>query len=216
MTAKKNKKKNELERFSAWVSARGGEVLVPTNEWELVRFRGNGETSIIYTSKTGSRTFTGMAAATWEAFQKGDTTFRLAGRSARPSQSSRRRTRSVIVATILKRDGDVCFYCGEPFGDGRPRTKEHLVGRTHGGPDHISNLFLSCEPCNVEAGHLSAPEKIRLRDRKRRGRGSLLLADLRPHVEALAVTDDDPAYKALLERVDGFLHQPRATQEKNQ
>lgn len=87
MSAKKNKKKNELERFSAWVSARGGEVLVPTNEWELVR----------------------------------------------------------------------------------------------------------------------------------RGRGSLLLADLRPHVEALAVTDQDPAYKALLERVDGFLHTNlEQSQEKTQ
>lgn len=211
----KAKKKNELERFSAWVSARGGELLVPTNEWELIRFRGDGATSIIYTSKTGSRTYTGRAADAWAAFEKGDTTFRLTGRAARPSLNKRRRERSVIITTLIKRDGDLCFYCGEPFGDARLRTKEHLVGRTHGGPEHISNLFLSCEPCNVEAGHLSAPEKIRLRDRKRRGRGSLLLADLRPHVEALAVTDSDPAYKALLERVDGFLHQPRATQEKD-
>jgi hypothetical protein len=33
---------------------------------------------------------------------------------------------------------------------------------THGGPNHINNLFLTHKICNQRAGHLSAPEKIRM------------------------------------------------------
>ena len=200
----KRRKLDEIDLFKLWIVERGAELLVPTNEWEIVRYRGGATTSVIYVNKTGKRTFTGRAQSAWDAFKASSSTYRADLREAGQAKSAYRT--SVTVRTIIERDGDVCFYCGEPFSETRPRTKEHLVARTHKGPDHISNVFLSCSPCNSEAGHLSAPEKIRIRDRKRRGRGSLLLADLRPHVEALAVTDDNPAYKALLERVDGFLH----------
>ena len=79
-------------------------------------------------------------------------------------------SRSIPPLDTLKtplRDGDKCFYCNDPFSDEKPRTREHLVAATAGGPNHISNLFHACGPCNHTAGHLSAPEKIRLRDQMR-------------------------------------------------
>jgi 5-methylcytosine-specific restriction endonuclease McrA len=75
-----------------------------------------------------------------------------------------------VDRAIAARDGETCFYCNDPFIDEKPRTREHLVAVTAGGPNHITNLFHACQPCNREMGHLSAPEKIRLRDQKREAR----------------------------------------------
>lgn len=198
-------KVDQFAKFREWLAARGAEVLEPTSQWEAVRFRGEGVTSIIYVRKSGNCTFTGEARRAWEAYEAGDQSFRLTKRAPRLSQEKR----SPIVATLIERDGARCFYCAEPFTDALPPTREHLVPRTAGGPDHIANLFLACEPCNLEVGHASAPEKIRFRDRKRRGAGTALLIDLRPHVEALSVTDDDPEFKTLLSRLDAIIHHPQ-------
>lgn len=148
--------------FKEWIVARGAELLTPTNEYEVVRFLAFGETSIIYQRKSGQVSFVGQARAGWDAFHAHRESFRFADRGRRTGFSS-----GVIVRTLLDRDGEFCFYCGGPFTESLPPTKEHLVARTHGGPDHIANLFLACEPCNREAGHMSAVEKIHLRDRKR-------------------------------------------------
>lgn len=171
MAKKKSKSAPELfAEFKIWIAARGGEVLEPTNQWEVVRFRGEGKTSIIYTKKNGGVTFTGDASAAWNAFERRDDTFRLTKKAPRMSQAKR----EPIVRTLIERDGNRCFYCATSFDEVKP-TKEHLVPRTAGGPDHLSNLFLSCEPCNQEVGHASAPEKIRFRDLKRRGVGTQIL-----------------------------------------
>ena len=158
----KSRKKDEVDQFKAWVAMRGGEVLVPTNEYEIVRFRGDGVTSIIYQKLTGQRTFTGRARDAWQAFKAGDGAYRITKRTAKVHYNSGRPT--PVIRTLIDRDGDACFYCFEPFGEERRRTREHLVASTHGGPHHISNMFLACEPCNVEAGHLSAPQKIKIRE----------------------------------------------------
>lgn len=65
------------------------------------------------------------------------------------------------LAYLMARDGDGCFYCGKTL-DFRSCTIEHLVSLAAGGPDHASNLALSCPGCNAHAGHLSAAEKMRL------------------------------------------------------
>lgn len=169
----KSRKKDEVDRFKTWLTARGGEVLIATNEWEIVRFRGDGVTSIIYTNKAAKLTYTGRAQDAWTAFKKNDNSFRLAKRTERTARKDR--PTHPIVRTLIERDGAFCFYCADQFTETLKPTREHLVPITAGGPNHLSNLFLACEPCNVEAGHMSAPEKIRLRDRKRRGRGSKLL-----------------------------------------
>lgn len=71
-----------------------------------------------------------------------------------------RRNDAATVKRLLDRDGTGCFFCGSDL-DGDV-TVEHLVAIAHGGPNHVSNLFLAHAECNQRAGHLSAPEKIGL------------------------------------------------------
>jgi len=199
----------ELQRFKDWIVARGAELLAPTNPYEIVRYRNNGATAIIYENKKGRRSFTGGSESAWAAFKEGKD-FRFAKRTT--SQGGRKR--AVIVRTLIERDGARCFYCMDPFSDELPPTKEHLVARTAGGPDHIANLFLSCGPCNCEVGHRSAAEKIKFRDLKRRGAGTLLLTDIRRLIEALNIIEHIPLFAPILKRIDAIIHskpQPETT-----
>ena len=95
--------------------------------------------------------------------------------SLAPVPVSKRRVtgerRAGEFARILERDGPGCFFCGGEFppvnwdqDPGRAPTIEHLVAKAHGGPEHISNKFAAHSACNVSAGHMSAPEKIALRE----------------------------------------------------
>jgi len=56
------------------------------------------------------------------------------------------------VLTKWKR---ACCYCG---ATGVPLQLEHIVPRSRGGSDRVSNLALACEPCNVKKGTLTAQE----------------------------------------------------------
>lgn len=202
----RKRKPDQIERFKAFVVERGGELLVETNEWELVRFRGGGVTSVMYTNKSRRYKFTGLAQNAWDAFIGLSPNYRVDLRT--PEQSKRQAHRDVRVRTLIERDGDVCFYCGDDFiVTGKQRTREHLVARTHDGPDHISNSFLSCPGCNTKAGHLSAPEKIRMRDRMRRGRGSKLLA--RAYDRMIGGEADPP----LFDEIVNFLHESQPKEE---
>jgi 5-methylcytosine-specific restriction endonuclease McrA len=94
---------------------------------------------------------------------------------------TRRRTRSVspVIRTVMDRDGCECFYCGLIL-DGSTATLEHFVALAHGGPNHISNYVLACKKHNLEAGHLSAAEKVKMRDRIREsGKIRLFISTLR-------------------------------------
>lgn len=169
MSRRRRSQPNEIEVFKKWLVERGAELLIPTNPYEIVRFCAAGRTGIIYEKQNGGRTITGEAIGAWADFKSSDGSWKPKRRVKRKGKTA------IVVQTLIARDGNVCFYCGDPFTEDRPPTREHLVSVIHDGPNHISNSFLSCQKCNLEAGHLSAPEKIRLRDRKRRGRGSLLL-----------------------------------------
>jgi 5-methylcytosine-specific restriction endonuclease McrA len=51
-----------------------------------------------------------------------------------------------------------CIHCGARHVielDGRPRTRasvEHIVPRSHGGTDALTNLAIACERCNYAKG----------------------------------------------------------------
>lgn len=134
----------------------GAEVLVATSKYEVARFKSHGVTSIIYCNKKGKLRFTGDSAEAYRAFDN--------GKSWQGTDKNKARLvrRSPKVKTLLRRDGGNCFYCREPLGD--DITVEHLVCRAHGGPNHISNLVLAHGQCNHAAGHLSAAEKVAIRD----------------------------------------------------
>ncbi|WP_186130131.1 HNH endonuclease [Burkholderia gladioli] len=147
-------------KFEAFLVERGAQILQPTNEWEVLRFKTSHGTSIVYCNAHGGITPTGEATAAWKAFEKNGPWRATPPPRKRPT--GRDKTWPMFEA-LLKRDGAACFYCGEPT-DEADRTLEHLVARAHGGPDHLSNLVLAHRRCNANAGHLSAMEKIRMRE----------------------------------------------------
>ncbi len=144
----------QRDSFRNWLAANGAEVLEPTSEWELVRFKAGGDTGVIYTKQSGAITFTGPAEKAWTAF-KGSQSWRAAPATKRTKKSS------PVLQAIRVRDGGNCFFCLQPVSV-EDESEEHLVSITAGGPQHISNKFLAHRICNAKAGHLSAPEKIAL------------------------------------------------------
>lgn len=144
-------------KFEEFLNQRGAQILQPTNEWEVLRFRSTAGVSIVYRNAQDGLTWTGDSADAWNAFAKGE-----AWRGT-PKTKSPKNVDTKLRA-IIERDGETCFYCGRLTSE-HDRTIEHLVSRTHGGPNHLSNMFLAHRKCNANAGCLSAVEKIRLRDR---------------------------------------------------
>ncbi len=54
------------------------------------------------------------------------------------------------------KQGGLCFYCGTPlFG---VYHVEHKTPLSRGGADRLTNICLSCPPCNLRKGTLSAEE----------------------------------------------------------
>lgn len=146
----KTTKPKALTAFRNGLIEAGAEVLGPTNPYEVLRFRTRFGVGVIYSGKRGE-TWNPAATAAREHMdaRKG---------SLAPVKVHGRRKSKATVTALLARDGEQCFFCGKPLeGD---LTVEHLVAVAHGGPNHISNLFLAHAPCNAAAGHLSAPEKV--------------------------------------------------------
>jgi hypothetical protein len=153
-TAQQLKKK--LPAFREFLVSRGAEVLQPTNEWEIVRFRAGGGTAIVYTNARGHITAIGAAKDALDAFGSGG--------NWRADFATKRdpKKRSVDVRSLLARDGDRCFLCRQPLGD--DITVEHLVPIAARGPDTLANKALAHQACNLRMGHLSVMEKIALRE----------------------------------------------------
>ena len=150
MNAKEFEKKSKT--FTGWLAANGAEVLQPTNEWEIVRYRDGAGTAIAYKNARGFLTMTGSMSEAFAAF--------TGGKPWRACLATKRKNYgSVISRTLRQRDGDRCFFCCMKV-EPEDESVEHLVATTHGGPNHLSNFFLAHRRCNADAGHLSAPEKI--------------------------------------------------------
>jgi 5-methylcytosine-specific restriction endonuclease McrA len=148
--------RQKKEFFEKWLSANGAQVLTPTNEWELVRFRDGGVTSVIYANKRDGVTFTGSARVAWDGYKTA-----RPWRAATPkAKRQNKKDRDKYVETLRERDGDTCFFCAKPM-DEVTESVEHLLAVTHGGAQHISNMFLAHKLCNEMASHLSVVEKIK-------------------------------------------------------
>ncbi len=153
---------NQSESLTKWadkISAAGGEVLGPTNPYKSLRFRTLYGTGVVYTNKRGK--------VTWntEAIMARDHLRTNKGSLAPVEVHGRRKASRAVVNAIMARDGVDCFFCGKPLnGD---ITIEHLVAVCHGGPNHVSNMFLAHSVCNQTVGHMSAPEKVAYAIRER-------------------------------------------------
>lgn len=144
--------------FAAALVAAGGEMLAPTNPYEVMRFRTVHGVGVVYTNAKGVRTWNAEARAAKAHLDD------KKGSLAAVTVHGRRKD-AATVNRLMIRDGGDCFFCRGELAD--DVTVEHLVAVAHGGPNHISNLFLAHADCNRRAGHLSAPEKIALRDQWR-------------------------------------------------
>lgn len=86
-----------------------------------------------------------------------------------------RRTRTIL--RLLKRDGSLCWLCGERLLD--DMTIEHLKARHHGGSHRIDNLALTHESCNQALGTLPVDAKLELRYRVRAYGGRKYFSDIK-------------------------------------
>lgn len=156
-------KPKQLQRFKAFLASNGCDILAPTNEWEILRFKAAGRTNIAYTSSRGRLSIVGRdlqdAASAFFASKP----WRPAGEDDRPAKLRPKR-RTATYKALIVRDGPGCFYCGKTMGE--DWTIEHLIPQTHGGNSRVGNLALAHYRCNADAGHLSVMEKIRLRESK--------------------------------------------------
>lgn len=151
----------KLVAFAGFLSASGAQVFKSRlNRYEVLRFKTGVDTAAIYRDRRGWLKFAGCAGVAWRAFAS-NSPWRA---DARPDGIDDRET---VVAELLGRDGHRCFYCDGIMPRGY-ETIEHLVAAAHGGPNHLSNLFLAHRRCNETAGTLSAPEKIERRELERR------------------------------------------------
>ncbi len=56
---------------------------------------------------------------------------------------------------LLEKWGRQCAYCD---AQNVPLQVDHIVPRSHGGSDRVSNLTLACQPCNIKKGNLSVED----------------------------------------------------------
>lgn len=171
----------KVQPFLAWLAEHGAEVGAPTNPYEVVRYRAywkkpRAETHIIYAKENGLLTFTGASRAHYERFLAGEplvakgeqfvSKFDYAAPADHPLEAvegptARRRKK------LMERDGDGCWFCGQPLGD--DVTLEHLVPRSRGGGNDAANCVLAHAKCNQAAANLSISEKVEMRSRMRSG-----------------------------------------------
>ena len=138
-----------IDNFKKWLINQGAEILLNTNEYELLRFKGN-ETGIIYKSGKTSNEYTRTAL---KCFAGGKSW------NGRPINHGRKTTYKKEKTKLLKRDGVNCFYCGEWLRE--DITIEHLISLSSGGKNILSNMVLSHEQCNQDAGNLTIIEKVK-------------------------------------------------------
>jgi HNH endonuclease len=144
----------KADKFKTFLIKNGAQILEPTNEYELVRFKTANGVSIVYRNKRDVLSFTGEAHDAFQAMEK---------KNAWTSEPRGLKEKREALKIIIQRDGLNCFYCGCETSEAN-RTIEHLLSVLHGGNNNPANLALACHNCNVAAGSLSIVEKILYRE----------------------------------------------------
>ena len=96
---------------------------------------------------------------------------------------------------LLEKWGRKCFYCEV---EGVPLQVEHIVARSNGGTDRISNLTLACAKCNQKKGNQDVKDFLCKQPDKYK---ALMAKAKAPLKDAAAVNS---TRLALLERLRGF------------
>lgn len=78
--------------------------------------------------------------------------------------------RAVKRQELVARDGGQCFYCDKdlvmPVGAGHQNhnaaTLDHIIPRSKGGSNRLTNLVLACQSCNDLRADMPVAEFVRL------------------------------------------------------
>lgn len=146
-----------VEKFKTWLSIAGAEILKPTNEYEVLRFKTPNGVSIIYKNKKGIYSFQGESTEAYASFKKGNIWL---AESVGVKAKKRKRKE------LIERDGCNCFFCGKETTE-ENRTIEHLLSVAHGGNNSLANLVLACHECNQNVGDMPIIEKVKYRELQR-------------------------------------------------
>lgn len=59
--------------------------------------------------------------------------------------------RDITILQLINRDGDRCYLCRNTYPAGAYHL-EHVIPRSHGGTDALTNLAIACATCNSRKG----------------------------------------------------------------
>lgn len=170
-------KQFQTANFAGWLATNGAEVGVPSNPYEVIRYRafwgggGKAKTHIVYVKDSGLLTYAGASAEHYRAFLNGQlmpvSEKEAEKQRGNPKSKARRNLKPAKIRQKLReRDGRECWFCAvemTPYEE----TIEHLIPKSDDGTNALSNLVLAHRACNQRAGDLSLAQKIELRSKLR-------------------------------------------------
>lgn len=147
--------------FARHLELQGAVIGHPTNVYEVIRYKVKGVTHIVYMKQSGVLTYTGESEAHYVNFLTNREELKaIRTRKVRANGAPKHSTKRIRDA-LRERDGICCWYCGCFVDD--EGTIEHLIPRSDGGLNVMSNLVLAHQTCNQRAGALHLSGKIELR-----------------------------------------------------
>lgn len=168
----------DMQGFASWLAMGGAEIGIPSNPYEVIRYRsypyggGKLQTHIVYRKETDELTWCGESRAHYGMFKSG-CAFTEQPRAnpavfltTYPTETAKVKLKSEVRReSLLARDGDECWFCGDPLGD--DITIEHLVPKSVGGRNMLANYALAHADCNHRAANKPLIQKIELRNKLR-------------------------------------------------
>lgn len=149
------------KKFRQWLIKSGAEILSPTNQYELLRFKAFGTIRVIYINTKDQVNFQHGSDDIYSDF--------LQKKTVNLCEVKKRLKRNSDIPTLIERDGEDCFFCLNPLKE--DITVEHIVPVSRGGNNHISNKVLAHKKCNQLAGNMTVIEKVKLREQHILGAG---------------------------------------------
>ena len=139
----------DSNKFKKWLTSQGVEILPNTNEHESVRFKGR-ETGVLYKSGKTSNVYALKALVCFTTNTSWD---------GKPINVGRNKNYHKEKIKLLKRDGDLCFYCYRPLNS--DITIEHLIALSSGGKNTLANMVLAHEKCNNSVKNQPISNKVK-------------------------------------------------------
>lgn len=145
-------------KFKKFLVNCGGQLLHETNQYEVIRLQCDAGVVILYKKDSGMLTWPDELVKAYMAYKSGG---KIKWRGSRKRKVSRKRG-PVLLQTLFKRDGKMCWFCTKPLTV-PDATIEHLLNVSNGGNNHVNNLTIACNPCNQKARNMCITDKVKLK-----------------------------------------------------